>query len=301
MTPRRGIPGCPTNRRQLLKHGGLIGMLGATSCATVTTPNPRPNLGIVDITVRRELARDYPETLRQLAAMGYGTFGFRLYPYPPGTTAEPSPLEKASMVRDAGMTVGVVRLSVRNPDYRRELAQAAAIGATIVALTTAPIYITGQLGQATRADLDAWIPQLQRLGELAREHGLTLAYHNHWFDFFPLGGEVPLYLIARMIPPSVLSFEVDLAWCWYGGVAPLDLLAKFGPRVVSMHFKDIDRTHGRSITDHAVAVGSGEMDYAALLPRIRRLTSATGYVEVDAPADGLAAAAQAIGFMRSIR
>jgi sugar phosphate isomerase/epimerase len=66
-----------------------------------------------------------------------------------------------------------------------------------------------------------------------------------------------------------------------------------------MHFKDIDRNRGKSTTDHAVVIGSGEMGWAALLPRLGRLTSAVGYVEVDAPADGLAAAAEGARFFRA--
>jgi sugar phosphate isomerase/epimerase len=68
-----------------------------------------------------------------------------------------------------------------------------------------------------------------------------------------------------------------------------------------MHLKDIDRARGKSITDHAVVIGRGEMDYAALLPRISRLTRAIGYIEVDSPDDGLAAAAQGARFFREHR
>jgi sugar phosphate isomerase/epimerase len=203
------------------------------------------------------------------------------------------------MVRDAGMTMGVVRLGVRGADYDRQLDQAAAIGARIVALTTAPIFIASRtLGQTTRAALDAYIPQLAALGEKAKAAGLTLAYHNHWYDLMPIDGDRPLDLMASRIAPDLLSFEIDLAWAWYAGVAPLDLLATLGPRVVSMHLKDIDRNHGTAITDHAVTPGSGEMDYAALMPRIARLTRATGYVEVDNPEDGLAAARAAMAYLR---
>jgi sugar phosphate isomerase/epimerase len=202
-------------------------------------------------------------------------------------------------VRSAGLEVGVVRLGVRNVDYDRQLGEAEGLGAKVVAITTAPPFIAGpRLFQTTRAKFDAWLPELRANGEKARARGLTLAYHNHWYDLAPLGGERPLDIIARTIPPELLSFEVDLAWTWYAGVAPLDLLRQFGPRVVSMHWKDIDRARGRSITDHAVAPGSGEMDYQALLPRVRRMSRATGYVEVDSPVDGLVAARQAAALIK---
>ena len=140
------------------------------------------------------------------------------------------------------------------------------------------------------------------LGAKCRAAGLIFAYHNHWWDVMPLeGGETPLDIILRSTPPGDVAIELDLAWAWYGGVAPLDLLARLGPRVASMHFKDIDRQRGKSTTDHAVVIGAGELGYAALLPRVRRLTSATGYIEVDSPPDGLAAAAAGARFFREHR
>ncbi|MEO6092064.1 MAG: sugar phosphate isomerase/epimerase [Novosphingobium sp.] len=273
---------------------------GLAGCATTGARMPgKARLGLADITVMRELNLDYAGTLRQAAELGYTTMGFRLHGYGGQEAGEPAPPEKARLVREAGLEVGVVRLGVRNVDYDRELDQAAQTGAKIVAMTTAPPFIAGpRLYETTRAAFDAWLPQLAAIGEKARSRGLVLAYHNHWYDLTPLGGEAPLDLIARQIAPEIVAFEVDLAWTWYAGVAPLDLLKRLGPRVVSMHFKDIDRSHGTSITDQAVAPGQGEMNYPALLPHIRQLTSAIGYVEVDKPDDGLSAAAAGMRVFR---
>ncbi len=249
----------------------------------------------------KELARDYAGTLTQVGAMGYSHFGFRLAGYAP-SVPEPKPQDKARLLRAAGLQVGVVRFSPINADYDKQIAEAVGIGAPIIAMTAAAPFISHQLGVATRAAFDAWLPQLARLGARCRAAGLRLAYHTHWWDYMPLeGGEAPLDIIARTMAPQDVAFEVDLAWAWYGGAAPLDILARLGPRVASMHLKDIDRHRGKSVTDHAVVIGHGEMDYAALLPRIHRLTSAVGYLEVDSPDDGLATAAEGARFFRATR
>lgn len=276
----------------------LTGVLAG--CTTTRSAPPRHGVGLADITVMRELLRDYPGTLRQVSAMGYTTLGFRLHGYGGGPDpGEPTPEEKARMIKDAGLRVEVVRLGVRNVDYDRELDQIAAVGGTIAAMTTSPLFVAHpKIGETTREKFDAWLPELARIGEKARARGLRLAYHNHPYDLAPLGGERPLELMARQIPPELLSFEVDLAWAWYAGVPPLKLLAQLGDRVASMHWKDIDRSRGTSRDQNAVAPGLGEMDYASLLPRIVRLTSATGYIEVDKPDDGLAAAAAGLRTVR---
>ena len=278
------------DRRRAIAGAGAALFAG---CATIPGRNAGARFGLADITVMRELLRDYSGTLSQVAEMGYSTFGFRLFGYAGPSADEPTPEAKARMVRVAGLDIGVVRLGVRNPNYDRELGIAADLGANVVAITTAPPFIAGpKMFFTTRAKFEEWLPQLRVIGENARRRGLSLAYHNHEYDLAPLDGERPLDLMARQIPPELLSFEVDLAWTWYAGVSPLTLLEQLGPRVVSMHWKDIDRGRGSERNAIAVPPGSGEMDYAKLLPRVRRLTSAIGYVEVDAPADGLAAARQ---------
>jgi sugar phosphate isomerase/epimerase len=290
----------PVDRRKALSMVAASLTSALAACATVPLASARHKLGLADITVMRELLQDYPGTLRRVAALGYTTMGFRLHGYGGGPDpGEPVAEDKARMIRDAGLQVEVVRLGVRNVDYDRELDQIASIGGTIAAMTTSPLFVAPpRIGETTREKFDAWLPDLARIGEKARARGLRLAYHNHPADLTPLGGERPLDLMARQIPPELLSFEVDLAWAWYAGVPPLDLLAQLGPRVASMHWKDVDRTRGTSRDQNAVAPGEGEMNYAALLPRIVHLTHATGYVEVDKPDDGLAAAAAGIRTVR---
>jgi len=285
--------------RRAVLSGGAAALLAGAAPAVARKAGPR--FGLADITVMKELLRDYPGTLRQAAALGYRVMGFRLAGYGGPVPGEPAPTEKAAMVRDAGLEVGVVRLGVRSRDYDRELDLAAATGTRIVALSTAAPFISGPaLFSTTRAAFEAWLPQLAAIGEKASARGLTLAYHNHWYDLLPLDGERPLDLMARQIPPEILSFEIDLAWTWYAGVAPLDLLRQLGPRVVSMHWKDVDRTRGKGVTDHAVAPGLGEMGYPALLPQVVRATRALGYVEVDSPDDGIAAARQGAALIRRV-
>lgn len=285
--------------RRAVLAGGAASV--AAGLAPAASARRVPRFGLADVTVLRNLQADYPGTLRQVAAMGYRIMGFRLAGYGGRGPNEPSPADKARYVRDAGMEVGVVRLGLRGVDYDRELDLALTTGAKVVALTTAAPFISGPvLYRTTRDQFGAWLPQLAAIGEKARARGLTLAYHTHWYDLMPLGGEIPLDVMARQIPAEHLSFELDLAWVWYGGVAPLDLIARLGPRVVSMHWKDIDRTRGKSITDHAVVPGAGEMNYAALLPRVVHATRAVGYIEVDNPADGLAAARQGAEFIKKV-
>lgn len=285
------------SRRTALIGTGAVGVAGLGAVAGARGPR-KPRLGLADITVRRELARDYAGTLRQVAALGYTHFGFRLADPAPGSK-EPGAADKVRMIRDAGLEPGVARFNPIDPDFDAQIAVAAGIGARTIVMTAAPPFLAGRpIGATTRAAFDAFLPRLAEIGAKCRAAGLTFAYHNHAWDMVPLGGESPLDIIARSISPRDLSFEIDLGWTWYGGVAPLDLLARLGSRVVSLHVKDIDRSRGTGSGDLAVVIGRGEMGYPALLPRILKLTSALPFIEVDAPADGMKAASEAAIFFR---
>ena len=293
--------GTSFSRRGALHCGGGLALAATAACTTTGRSHRPAPLGLTEITVAPALARDYAGTLKQAAGLGYTHFGFRLGGFGQGAS-DPAPLEKARMVREAGMEVGVVRFGVMGVDYDKQIAEALACGATIVAMTAASVFIKRRpLGTATRAEFDDWLGTFAQLAAKCRAAGLTLAYHNHWWDFAPLDGEAPLDIMARTISPRDLSFEVDLAWAWYAGVAPLDLVARLGPRVCSMHFKDIDRSRGAEPAQQTVPPGSGEMGYAALLLRLPALTSAIGYVEVDTPDPDMAAAAAGAAFVRKVR
>jgi hypothetical protein len=128
---------------KLARRGLMAG--SASSFAVLGTAAPvrkrRPRFGLADITVMRELTRDYAGTLRQIAAMGYTTMGSQLAGYGGRGPKEPNPAEKAWLVRGAGLEVGVVRLGVRNVDYDRDLDQTAETGAKFAAITTAAPFM----------------------------------------------------------------------------------------------------------------------------------------------------------------
>lgn len=279
-----------------------LGVLGLGACATPRASlKARRPLGLADLTVMNALKQDYGATVRAVAAMGYTHFGFRLSSYAHNDTSELAPAEKARLIREAGLEPGVVRYGY-GKDFGEQARQAADIGASIIAYSAAPVFFRGsQFGVTTREAFDGWLPELGKMAETAGKLGLTLVYHNHWWDHVPLDGETPLEIIARTYSPAQVSFEIDLAWAWLGGVAPFTLVKALGGRVKSMHFKDVDPTRDADKMKQLVEPGAGRLDYASLLPNLDRVTDAIGYVEVDEPADGMAAAASAARFLQSVR
>src|SRR5690606_23147706 len=100
----------------------------------------------------------------------------------------------------------------------------------------------------------------------------------------------PLEIIARSFAPGEVDFEIDCAWAYLAGVDPLTVVRELGPRVLSLHFKDVDPARGAEPEAQLVAPGEGVLRFKILVPALDRVTDAIGYVEVDRPRDGLAAA-----------
>lgn len=274
-------------RRALL---AAVPALAASACATLPGRRRARPLGLADITVRKELAEDWPRTLAAIAAIGYSHFGFSLARMSPREEAQPSPTEKAAMVRAAGLGIETVRLGFAAP-FEPQIEAAALMGARNLAYTAAPIFFRGEeFGKTTRAAFDAWLPEFGALAEQVRSAGLNLLYHNHAWDHVPLDGETPIEILARTFSPSEVGFEIDLAWTHLGGQDPLSLVRELGARVASMHYKDIDPERAEDTIGTLVPPGEGVLDYANLTRQVEALTDAIGYVEVDAPDDGLAAA-----------
>lgn len=266
--------------------------LPAAGCAGVRVPEPvRRPLGLASITVARELAADYAGTLARVKALGYTHWSFALGPLSPRQAPPPDAVDVARMARVAGLAIGVARLGQAHSPGA-QMALAARIGATIVAQSASPVFFTGpRPGATTRKAFEAWLPQLAELSQAARGEGLRLVYHNHHWDHVALEGMTPLEIIADRFAPGEVDFEIDLAWAKLGGADPLALVRALGPRVLSLHYKDVDPARGPDLHAQLAAPGEGTMNYAQLVKELDRASPAIGYVEVDMPADGLMAAA----------
>ena len=174
--------------------------------------------------VRNALAEDLPGTLDRIAALGFENvelFGF---------------VDKVDEYRDALAASGLKALSahaqmVETGEAERTLEAAAALG--IQTLIDPAIRDFGSA--------DAVIAAARRLGEIAvsaQAHGLTIGYHNHWWEFeTELDGRPAFDLFTDELPPAVV-LELDTYWAEVGGASATELLARHGDRVRLIHVKD---------------------------------------------------------------
>jgi sugar phosphate isomerase/epimerase len=97
---------------------------------------------------------------------------------------------------------------------------------------------------------------LNQAADQARQHGLELFYHNHWFEFEPrIEGRTAWEILFEQTDPAV-RFEIDVYWAQTGGSDPIRFVRQGQGRVPLLHIKDGPAVFGQPM----VAVGEGSVD-----------------------------------------
>ena len=101
----------------------------------------------------------------------------------------------------------------------------------------------------------------------AREHGLALGYHNHFWEAEQvIDGRTALEVLADALDPEVV-LEVDAYWAAVGGADVPALLRSLGERVVALHLKDAPLVDGALSKDRhdQLPVGEGAIGWTEIL------------------------------------
>ena len=99
--------------------------------------------------------------------------------------------------------------------------------------------------------------RLNYAGQLCKNAGLKLAYHNHDFEFIKYGNETGMDILLKHTDKKLVNFEMDIYWVIRTGLKPYDLFKANPGRFVMWHIKDMDKA------DHKLnaEVGTGTIDY----------------------------------------
>lgn len=201
-------------------------------------------------TVRAEAERSLEAALASLKRIGYGaveTAG--LYGR--------SPAAMRDQLASAGLELSSAHMPLPVKDMAEEtFAQLTELGAPAVFPSLGVEFFSDDAAIARAAD------GFNTLVPMAKEHGIELGYHNHWWEFQRgPDGRLAYQKFLERLDPSV-TVEVDSYWMQVGGVDAADCLRSLGNRVHYVHIKDgpIDNK-----LDNQCAVGEGKMDVDRIL------------------------------------
>ena len=261
-------------RRAFLQRSSLA-LAAMTSLDAFAANAAKPRLGPLNKpvglqlwTLRDEVAKDLPGTLKAVSAIGYGEVEFA--GIPKATTTE-----ILSMLRDNGLTAPSMHCGMADAqkDFQQRVDYAQAIGSRYIVISfpsTADERFKDGNALAAGMTLDDWkwnAEQLNRLGELTREAGITCGYHNHNMEFRSFDGVVAYDELLRLTDPKLVTMELDIGWVAAAGADPLKLLTQHADRISSLHIKDV-RKDAKTMVDRVdtqtVEIGRGRVDWPKL-------------------------------------
>ena len=119
---------------------------------------------------------------------------------------------------------------------------------------------------------------------LKEEYGLTFCYHNHGYEFSSYEKGTFFDFIVANTNPDYVSFELDILWVAHPGKNPAELLKKYGKRIKLMHVKDLRKGivgdfSGGTPIENDVALGTGQIDIAAVIKAARKSAIKNYYIE----------------------
>ena len=97
-----------------------------------------------------------------------------------------------------------------------------------------PWYEPGEL----QNNFPETVTKFTRLGQLLKDNGLKLLYHNHEFEFHKINGEYILDKLFASIPQDLLEPQIDTCWVHYAGINPVEYIEKYSDRATVVHLKD---------------------------------------------------------------
>ena len=254
-------------------------------------------IGIQLYTLGPDAAKDLDGTLKAVSGMGYKSVELA------GLLGRTAAQMKASLDA-AGLTCTSAHIQGRG-QFDGDLGKLASDLTTLgvkTAVMPSP-YIPARLEQrpATGEGIAEWFGRvlaqmtaddwkmnadfLTEKAKVLAASGIRTGYHNHNFEFAPVGSTTGLEIMIAATDPKLVTFELDLGWVAAAGVDPAAFLAKHKGRFSMVHVKDIkaDTQPNFALKMDPTEVGSGKLPWKTLLPAAYAAGVRGFYVEQEPP------------------
>ena len=251
-------------RRNFLELSGL-GLLGAALPLSPMIPfEPtkwRPaKLSVQLYTVRNEISKDLPGTLKRVSDIGFKWVETAFWP-------ENIPLKKAAQyVKEAGLSVSSAHIEIPLGDKRQTMLDvAAAYGCTKMIWHGWPEDKRYSSLEGTMELVGIY----NEAGKFAKANGLEFGIHNHWWEYRnKVGGRFVYEVLLDNLDKDIF-FEVDTYWVKVAGQDPAVIVKKMGSRAPLLHIKDGPAKWSdllpKDLPDPMTAVGKGTQNFPAVV------------------------------------
>ncbi len=229
---------------------------------------PRIPVAVQLFTLREQTKDDFAGIMKQVASIGYS--GVELAGF--GNLKSAAEVKKA--VDDAGLRIAGAHVGIEalESELNRVLDEQDALANKTV--------IVPWLPDTRRQDAAGWkqvAQSLNQIAQAARKRDITIAYHNHSFEFQKFDGKSGFDILWENSDPKLVKSELDVYWVRHGGADPVDCIAKLASRIVLLHLKDM----AAGADQRFAPVGTGMLDIKAILAAGQRIGVKWNIVEQD--------------------
>jgi sugar phosphate isomerase/epimerase len=269
------------SRREFIQTASSAAAFGAMLSAGGRILHADPlglPIGCQTYPVRAMIAKDFPGTLKILAAAGFQTIelcspvgyaddGF-------GGLAKFKGSELRRIIHDQGLTCISSHFSMgelrKNQDARIAWAKDVGLTQMLVPSLDGP-------KNPTMDDVKRAADEYNRMGERAAAAGITQGLHNEDFELTKVNGKRTYDLLFQLLDPSFVKFQFQVSTI-SDGYDAAEYFTRYPGRFISMHVQ------GWSAKTHKiVAVGPGTLDWKKIFAAAKIGGIQNYFVEMDLP------------------
>ena len=233
-------------------------------------------IGLQLFSVRGEVARDLPATLKAVAGCGYA--GAEPWDYR-GDSLDwqgHSASDIRRMYDDNGLKCCGFHLttgSLQGDNLARTIEFNRILGNRFLIVAMDKERMSSRAGILELASI------LNAATEKLKTAGMFTGYHAHGFDFATVDGEIAWDVLFANTCAEVIM-QMDIGNCESGGGDPIGTLRKFPHRARSVHLKDFGGPSPDSV------IGEGKADWAEIFRLCETTQNTEWYVVEEGSSDG---------------
>jgi sugar phosphate isomerase/epimerase len=266
-------------RREFLKTTAMCAVAGMSSWARRMDAEPLGlPLGCQTWPVRDKIAKDFPGTLKELAAsgfqaielcspVGYAGSGF-------AGVGKYTPAELRNILRDAGLTCVSSHFSIKE---LRDNQEGRIAWAKEVGLTQMMVPSLDGPKKPTMDDVKRAADEYNRMGEKAAAAGIVQGLHNEDFELTKVDGQRTYDLLLKLLNPKFVKFQFQVSTISEGYDAA-EYFTKYPGRFISMHVQGWSAK-----TRKIVPVGQDSLDWKKIFSAAKTGGIQNYFVEMDLP------------------
>lgn len=206
--------------------------------------------------VKEMIAKDFPGTLKQLAAAGFQTIelcspvGYTEYGF--GGLAKYKGAELRTILGDAGLSCVSSHFSM---DELRKNQEDRIDWAKDVGLTQMLVASLGGPENPTMDDVKRAADEYNKMGEKAAKAGIQQGLHNENFELSTVDGKRTYEVLFELLDPKLVKFQFQVSTISKGYDAA-EYFTKYPGRFISMHVQGWSAE-----TKKTMAVGQDSLDW----------------------------------------